>query len=108
MFNVTNTPLLGLIENMSYFICPHGDRVEIFDHGGGRRAAETLGVPFLGEIPLDTRIRVGGDTGKPIVMSDPDGEVSQMFLKAAQSLAAQVSISNLSPSEAEPAQTPAG
>jgi ATP-binding protein involved in chromosome partitioning len=93
---------------MSYFICPHGDRVEIFDHGGGRRAAETLGVPFLGEIPLDTLIRVGGYTGKPIVMSDPDGEVSQMFLKAAQSLAAQVSISNLSPSEAEPAQTPAG
>ncbi len=106
MFNVTNTPLLGMIENMSYFICPHGDRVEIFDHGGGRRAAETLGVPFLGEIALDTRIRVGGDTGNPIVVADPDGEVSQMFLKAAQSLAAQVSISNLSAEEAQPAQEP--
>ncbi len=95
MFRLLKTPILGLIENMSYFICPHGSRVEIFAHGGGQRAAEQAGVPFLGEIALDTRIRVGGDEGRPIVAMDPNGEVSRMFAHAAQTLAAQVSLVNL-------------
>ena len=63
---------LGIIENMSHFICNHcGERTEIFDYGGGERAAETVGVPFLGRIPIDPAIRTGGDTGTPIVVSDP-------------------------------------
>ncbi|MCX7014657.1 MAG: Mrp/NBP35 family ATP-binding protein [Candidatus Sumerlaeota bacterium] len=95
MFRLTKTPVLGLIENMSYFICPHGERVEIFAHGGGRRVAEQLGIPFLGEIALDTHIRVGGDSGKPIVAADPDSDVAGMFLHAARELAAQASITNL-------------
>lgn len=94
MFRLLKTPLLGLIENMSYFICPHGDRVEIFAHGGGQRAAEQMGIPFLGEIALDTRIRQGGDEGKPVVAADPDGVVAQMFAHAARTLAAQTSIAN--------------
>lgn len=95
MFHLLKTPILGLIENMSYFICPHGERVEIFAHGGGQRAAEQMGVPFLGEIALDTRIRIGGDEGKPVVAADPDGVIARMFLHAAKTLAAQASIANL-------------
>ena len=65
MFEKVNVPVLGIVENMSYYVCTHcGHREEIFDNGGGRRAAEELGVPFLGEIPLYTSIRVSGDTGK--------------------------------------------
>jgi len=106
MFRLTKTPVLGLIENMSYFICPHGDRVEIFSHGGGRRAAEELGIPFLGEIALDTRIRVGGDTGRPIVVADPEGEVARMFLGVAEAMAAQASVANLGAASAAAGSAP--
>ena len=72
MFRKVNVPVLGMIENMSYYICRHcGEREEIFGHGGGRRTAEMLGVPFLGEIPLDPKVVVGGDTGEPIVVLEP-------------------------------------
>ncbi|MFQ5752525.1 MAG: Mrp/NBP35 family ATP-binding protein [bacterium] len=80
MFKKVEVPVLGIVENMSYFICPHcNERTEIFDHGGGEKASKKFDVPFLGEIPLDTGVRVGGDTGKPIVISDPDSPVSQAF-----------------------------
>src|SRR5438132_1560775 len=66
-FEKLEVPILGVIENMSYFICPHcGERTEIFSYGGGRKAADEWGIPFLGEIPLNPDIRVGGDTGTPI------------------------------------------
>ena len=69
MFRKVNVPVLGIIENMSYFICRHcGEREEIFGHGGGRKTAELLGVPFLGEIPIDPKVVVGGDSGEPIVV----------------------------------------
>ena len=73
MFRKVDVPVLGIVENMSYFICPNcGERSEIFTHGGARKAAETMGVDFLGEIPLDMAIREGSDGGRPIVVSDPD------------------------------------
>lgn len=82
MFQKVNVPLLGIIENMSYFICGHcGERSEIFSYGGGERAAEKLGVPFLGRIPIDPAIRAGGDTGMPIVVADPVSPVAEAFRK---------------------------
>ena len=74
MFRKVDVPVLGIVENMSYFICPHcGGRTDIFAHGGARHEAERLDVPFLGEVPLDLDIRLTSDAGTPIVVSDPDG-----------------------------------
>jgi ATP-binding protein involved in chromosome partitioning len=97
MFEKVSVPILGLVENMSYYICSHcGERDEIFDNGGGRRTAGELGVPFLGEIPITTKVRVGGDQGVPIVELDPDNPVSASFREAAMQLAGQISERNLS------------
>ena len=80
MFQKVNVPLLGIIENMSYYVCGHcGERTEIFSHGGGERAAEKLGVPFLGHIPIDPAIRAGGDEGLPIVVAQPDSPQAKAF-----------------------------
>jgi ATP-binding protein involved in chromosome partitioning len=96
MFNQLKTPILGLIENMSYFVCPHcGEREEIFDTGGARRAAARLNAPFLGEIPLSTRLRQTSDSGCPIVVSDPESPTALAFQSIARNLAAQVSIRNV-------------
>jgi ATP-binding protein involved in chromosome partitioning len=74
MFRKVDVPVLGIIENMSYFCCPNcGHRTDIFSHGGARKEAERLGAEFLGEIPLDIEIRETSDDGQPIVMSRPDG-----------------------------------
>ena len=92
MFDKLNVPVFGVIENMSYFLCPHCDeRTEIFGHGGGRTAAEELGLEFLGEIPLDMKTRVGGDIGVPIVESDPDSPQGQVFMRLAEQVAARCS-----------------
>jgi ATP-binding protein involved in chromosome partitioning len=73
MFRKVDVPVLGIIENMSYFLCPHcGERSDIFSHGGARREAEKLGTDFLGEVPLDMAIRETSDDGRPIVVSQPD------------------------------------
>jgi ATP-binding protein involved in chromosome partitioning len=97
MFQKVNVPIFGVIENMSYFVCSHcGYREEIFSHGGGKTTAEKFGVPFLGEIPIYTPIRIGGDTGKPIVIMEPESEQAQMIQSVARRLAAQISITNLS------------
>ncbi|MFA6232922.1 MAG: iron-sulfur cluster carrier protein ApbC [Bacteroidota bacterium] len=96
MFEKVSVPILGLIENMSYFVCSHcGERDEIFDYGGGRRTAEELGTPFLGEIPITTRVRVGGDKGVPIVVMEPDSPVAHSFREVAMQLAGQISERNL-------------
>jgi ATP-binding protein involved in chromosome partitioning len=80
MFRKVDVPVLGLIENMSYFTCPHcGERSEIFSHGGARKEAERLGMDFLGEIPLHMDIRETSDSGKPIVVSDPDSEYAKAY-----------------------------
>jgi len=92
MFQKVNVPLLGIVENMSYFLCGHcGERTEIFSHGGGERAAAKLGVPFLGRIPLDPAIRDGGDSGTPIVVADPASPQSAAFKDIAQNIIAKVS-----------------
>jgi len=71
MFRKVGVPVFGIVENMSYFLCPHcGDRTDIFGHGGGRSKAEQLGVPFLGEVPLDAGVREGGDAGSPVAAVD--------------------------------------
>jgi ATP-binding protein involved in chromosome partitioning len=80
MFRKVNVPVLGIVENMSYFQCPHcGTRSDIFGHGGARHEAERLGVPFLGEIPLHMSIRTTSDSGTPVVESEPDGPYAAIY-----------------------------
>lgn len=80
MFKKVNVPVLGIVENMSYFQCPHcGTRSDIFGHGGARHEAERLGVPFLGEVPLHMSIRVTSDSGTPVVDSEPDGPHAAIY-----------------------------
>jgi ATP-binding protein involved in chromosome partitioning len=86
MFEKVNVPILGIIENMSYFTTPTGQRVEIFGHGGGRAEAERRGIPFLGEIPIFTEIRESGDRGIPVVVSDPTAAPAQSFIQVAAGL----------------------
>jgi len=84
MFEKVGVPILGLIENMSYFLCPHcGERSEIFGHGGARALAAETGMAFLGEIPLDARIRETSDAGTPIVAAEPNGEFAKAYLDIA-------------------------
>ncbi len=84
MFRKVNVPVLGIVENMSYFACPHcGERTDIFSHGGARNEAETTGMEFLGEIPLDIAIRETSDGGHPIVSSEPDSPHAKSYLAIA-------------------------
>jgi ATP-binding protein involved in chromosome partitioning len=96
MFQKVNVPILGVVENMSYFVSANGERENIFDNGGGKIVAEQFKVPFLGEIPIYTKIRIGGDTGRPITDSEPKSEPAKIFTAIAKNLAAQISISNYS------------
>jgi ATP-binding protein involved in chromosome partitioning len=85
MFRRVNVPVLGIVENMSTFICPHcGTRSDIFGHGGARREAERLGVPFLGEVPLDIAIRETSDAGSPVVAGAPDSPQAQSYRAIAE------------------------
>jgi ATP-binding protein involved in chromosome partitioning len=86
MFEKVNVPILGIVENMSYFTAPNGERVEIFGHGGGRAEAERQKMPFLGEVPIFTEIREGGDRGVPVVVSAPNKPAGQAFLKIAEAV----------------------
>ena len=87
MFQTVGVPILGLIENMSYFLCPCcSTRTDIFAHGGTRKASEQQQLPFLGEIPLDTKIRLGGDQGIPIVVAEPNSVYSTIFADMCQKL----------------------
>jgi ATP-binding protein involved in chromosome partitioning len=96
MFRQLNIPVLGVIENMSYFVCGHcQERTDIFGSGGGRKMAEDLQIPFLGEVPIDTRVRSGGDEGRPIVAAAPDAPAAQAFADLAGRVAAQVSVQNM-------------
>jgi ATP-binding protein involved in chromosome partitioning len=80
MFEKVNVPILGIVENMSYFTAPNGERVEIFGHGGGKAEAERQKMSFLGEIPIFTEIRKGGDEGVPVVVSAPESAPAQAFI----------------------------
>jgi ATP-binding protein involved in chromosome partitioning len=86
MFEKVNVPILGIVENMSFFTSPSGERVEIFGHGGGRREAERQGIPFLGEIPIFTEIREAGDRGVPVVVESPELPAAQAFIRIAEIL----------------------
>ncbi len=91
MFNKTQVPILGVVENMSMFICPDcGSSHAIFGHGGARETAEKLGAPFLGEIPLVPRIRETSDAGQPVSVSVPDGPEANAFLDLAKKVAASL------------------
>jgi len=91
MFRQVRVPVLGIVENMSYFCCPNcGTRTEIFGHGGARAEAERIGVPFLGEIPLLPAIRETSDAGTPIVVSAPESEAAAAFLAVAEAVAREV------------------
>jgi ATP-binding protein involved in chromosome partitioning len=91
MFRKVNVPVIGIVENMSYYICRHcGEREEIFGHGGGRSTAEMLGVPFLGEVPLDPRVVVGGDSGEPIVILEPESAAAEAFRELARKIVKQI------------------
>jgi ATP-binding protein involved in chromosome partitioning len=95
-FNQLQVPLLGVIENMSYFVCAHcGQRTDIFSHGGGRRAAEELNISFLGEVAIDPAIRAGGDDGQPIVAVAHHSPQAKAFVDIAGQLAAKISVLNM-------------
>ncbi len=92
MFDKVSIPILGLVENMSSFVCPHcRQETAIFDHGGARTAADKMGIRFLGEIPIDLAIRQGGDQGVPVVAGQPDSPQAQAFMAVARNVAGAVS-----------------
>jgi ATP-binding protein involved in chromosome partitioning len=95
MFDKLSIPVLGIVENMTQFICPHcGKGTHIFAEGGGKRAGQLMKIPFLGEIPLDLKIREGGDAGVPISVAEPESPQSQAFRMLAQQVAARISTEN--------------
>jgi ATP-binding protein involved in chromosome partitioning len=87
MFQRVEVPILGLVENMSYFLCPScGSRSDIFGHGGAKHEAEKYGVPFLGAVPLELEIRERSDSGRPVVATLPDGAHAQIYKAMAQNV----------------------
>lgn len=97
MFKQVNVPILGLIENMSAFVCPHcSESTAIFDHGGGAKTSEYTGVPYLGDIPLDPKIRTGGDKGEPVFVAEPQSPQAEAFRRIAQNMAAKISVNSMS------------
>ncbi len=98
MFETVAVPVLGVVENMSYFIAPDtGTRYDIFGAGGGQKLAEQYGVPFLGAVPLGMEVREGGDAGVPVVVSQPDSPQAKAFRRVAEEVARQVSIEAMKP-----------
>ena len=92
MFRKLDVPILGVIENMSFFRCPHcGERSDIFSHGGGEVASKKLDVPFLGEVPIDLKIREGGDAGRPVLVDDSESPQSKVFMNLAEQLVSRIS-----------------
>jgi ATP-binding protein involved in chromosome partitioning len=93
MFQKVNVPVLGIIENMSFYVCKKcGHREEIFKHGGGKQTAKKLNVPFLGEIPIDPKVAIGGDSGVPIVAAEPKSPVTEAFLSIAEAIHGQLRV----------------
>ena len=96
MFKTLEVPILGIVENMSYLDLPDGTRMDLFGSGGGERLAQSTETTFLGGIPIDQNVRIGGDTGKPIVASHPDSAVAKALIEISQKIAAKVSVAALS------------
>jgi ATP-binding protein involved in chromosome partitioning len=95
MFRQLNIPILGVVENMSYLELPDGTRVDVFGTGGGERLAHAAGVPFIGAVPMDPTVRQGGDTGRPIVISNPDSAAARALAEIAGDVAAKISMAAL-------------
>ncbi len=102
MFKTLEVPILGIIENMSYLELPDGTHMDLFGTGGGEHLAQATDTPFLGKVPIDQNVRIGGDTGKPIVVSHPDSPVAIAMREIAEGLAAKVSVAALSGKNAIP------
>ena len=97
MFRQVHVDVLGVVENMSYFGCPHcGGKIDVFGHGEGERMAKEFGVPFLGEIEIDPKIRIGGDSGKPVASLGEDAPEAKSIYAMARQVAARISVVNLS------------
>lgn len=92
MFQELKVPIFGVVENMSYLETPDGERMDIFGSGGGEKLAQMTGVPFIGAIPIDPQVRIGGDEGMPVVLSHPDSPVSKALVEIAEKIAGQVSV----------------
>jgi ATP-binding protein involved in chromosome partitioning len=92
MFQELGVPIFGVVENMSYLETPDGDRMDIFGTGGGEKLAKMTGVPYIGSIPIDPQVRIGGDEGVPVTISHPDSAVTKALTEAAEKIAAQISI----------------
>jgi ATP-binding protein involved in chromosome partitioning len=102
MFRQLNVPVFGVVENMSYLELPDGSRLDVFGSGGGERLAREAGVPFIGAIPMDPAVRIGGDSGKPVTMSTPDSPVAQALQRMTEDVAAKVSVAAVSQSNVIP------
>jgi ATP-binding protein involved in chromosome partitioning len=92
MFQELKVPIFGVVENMSYLETPAGERMDIFGSGGGEKLAQMTGVPYIGAIPIDPQVRIGGDEGLPVVLSHPDSPVAKAMVEIAEKIAAQVSM----------------
>jgi ATP-binding protein involved in chromosome partitioning len=93
-FRQMEVPVLGVVENMSYLPLPDGSRMDVFGQGGGRKLAEAAGVPFIGEVPIDPQVRIGGDGGVPVVISHPESAAAKALVAVAQDIAAKISVQN--------------
>jgi ATP-binding protein involved in chromosome partitioning len=101
MFMQLNVPILGVVENMSYLVLPDGTQMDIFGRGGGERLAQKTQVPFIGCIPMETGVRMGGDLGIPIVISNPESTAAIAMRNIASDVAAKLSIASLTKSSIE-------
>lgn len=97
MFRALDVPVLGVVENLSYLELPGGDRMEIFGRGGGEKLAEETGIPCLGSLPIDAAVREAGDSGVPVVISQPDSPVARALVALAEAVAAQLSVAARAP-----------
>lgn len=102
MFRQLEVPILGIIENMSYLDLPDGSRMDIFGSGGGEQLAASMDAPFLGKVPIDSEVRVGGDSGQPIIISKPESAAANALREIAQQVAAKVSVAALGGDNALP------
>lgn len=96
MFRELNIPVLGVVENMSYLVLPDGGKMDVFGSGGGKLLSEESGVPLLGQIPMDAVVRIGGDSGLPVVVANSNSLIADAFMQIAEQLAAAISVSVVS------------